>query len=125
MDRPNRTTLTVGYGRTLQLDRRDGADDVLEIRAGTGEIELAVVFTSTGPTLRLRAVGLELEATEAIRMKCGRFELEAEHEARISTPRGGIALIANDDVDVKGERILLNADAPPIPVSWEDLGHEG
>jgi hypothetical protein len=121
MNRPKRMTLAVGHGRTLQLNRHEGADEVLEVRDRSGELELSIVFTSGGPTLRVRAAELELEATRAIRMKCERFELEAEREARIAAPRGTIALVANDDVDVKGERILLNADAQPIPASWEEF----
>ncbi len=115
------TTIVLGHGHLLQLQRRDGADDTLEVRAPNGEIELAIIVTVSGPKLRLRAVDLEIEATQSLRIKCERFEVEADHEARITSPRGGIALFANDDVDVKGERILLNADAQPLPVAWDEL----
>ena len=33
---------------------------------------------------------------------------------------GGIELRANDDVRVTGERVLLNSDDPPMPLTWEE-----
>jgi hypothetical protein len=33
---------------------------------------------------------------------------------------GGIDLRANDDIRVTGERVLLNSDDPPMPLTWEE-----
>jgi hypothetical protein len=33
---------------------------------------------------------------------------------------GGIELRANDDVRVQGERVLLNSDDPPMPLTWDE-----
>ncbi len=41
-----------------------------------------------------------------------RVDLEA-------TP-GGIDLRANDDVRVQGERVLLNSEDPPMPLTWDE-----
>ena len=40
-------------------------------------------------------------------------------DVQLNAPGGEIALRANDDVDIKGERIRLNCDEPPMPLSWE------
>ena len=45
--------------------------------------------------------------------------MEAQH-ARVETRPGGIELRANDDVRVTGERVLLNSDDPPMPLTWEE-----
>jgi hypothetical protein len=41
-----------------------------------------------------------------------RVDLEA-------TP-GGIDLRANDDVRIQGERVMLNSDDPPMPLTWDE-----
>jgi hypothetical protein len=33
---------------------------------------------------------------------------------------GGIDLRANDDVRIQGERVLLNSDDPPMPLTWDE-----
>lgn len=44
---------------------------------------------------------------------------EAQHVRTEARP-GGIELRANDDVRVTGERVLLNSDDPPMPLTWEE-----
>jgi hypothetical protein len=44
---------------------------------------------------------------------------EAQH-VRVDARPGGIELRANDDVRVTGERVLLNSDDPPMPLTWEE-----
>jgi len=111
-------SVALGHGRTVEIAR--GNDDILEIRTGAGELELAIVLTAEGPKLRLRAADLELVAARNIRIKCQSFELEAQESARLVSPRGQITLAANDDIDLRGERILLNADAQPMPTDWDE-----
>ncbi len=111
--------LAVAHGRVVQLHGAEGEQSILQVRAPNGEIEITLEFTPAGTRVRLRASDLELEATSAIRVRCETFDVEAERGARIAAPKGAISLLANDDVDVKGERVLLNADPQPMPVSWE------
>jgi hypothetical protein len=44
---------------------------------------------------------------------------EAQH-VRVDARPGGIELRANDDVRVTGERVLLNSDDPPMPLTWDE-----
>jgi hypothetical protein len=44
---------------------------------------------------------------------------EAQH-VRVDARPGGIELRANDDVCVTGERVMLNSDDPPMPLTWEE-----
>lgn len=114
----NKSPTILAHGRTLACSA-DG--DRIELRSPSGELELTIELGPDGPRLRVRAVNLELEAAKAIRMKCETFALEADRDASIRAPHGAIALVANDDVDVKGERILLNADAEPLPRVWKEF----
>lgn len=48
----------------------------------------------------------------------------AKQEARnleLRAEPGTVTIRANDDVDLKGERIRLNCDPAPMPLSWEDF----
>lgn len=53
------------------------------------------------------------------RIARGDLVTEAQH-ARLEARPGGIELRANDDVRVTGERVLLNSDDPPMPLTWEE-----
>lgn len=53
------------------------------------------------------------------RVARGETSTEAQH-VRVEARPGGIELRANDDVRVTGERVLLNSDDPPMPLSWEE-----
>lgn len=53
------------------------------------------------------------------RITQGDANLEARH-ARMEARPGGIELRANDDVRITGERVLLNSDDPPMPLTWEE-----
>ncbi|HRI64637.1 MAG TPA: hypothetical protein PK156_10360 [Polyangium sp.] len=55
----------------------------------------------------------------ALRVVRGEAIVEAQH-ARLEARPGGIELRANDDVRVTGERVLLNSDDPPMPLTWEE-----
>lgn len=120
--------LALLHGRTLVLDTQlDSGSQTLQIRSAAGELELAIELTQSGARLRVRAVDVDIEAAETLRMSCARaelnaresIELRAQHSIAIVSERGGASLQANDDVSVKGERILLNADARPMSTSLE------
>jgi hypothetical protein len=38
----------------------------------------------------------------------------------IEASTGGVEIRAHDDVAIQGERVLLNSDDPPMPLSWEE-----
>lgn len=50
------------------------------------------------------------------------------HDIELRAEPGSVAIRANDDVDLKGERIKLNCDPAPMARSWEEFIariHEG
>ena len=88
-------------------------------------------------SLRMRCKTLDVEVEQDARLTAGgdltervggNAVREVEGAARIeagdiaiAAPNGEISMCANDDLDLKGERILLNAEAQPIPASWDDF----
>ncbi len=70
-------------------------------------------FIDVGGDLRERVGG------SVHRVALGDAITEAQH-VRVETRPGGIELRANDDVCVTGERVLLNSDDPPMPLTWEE-----
>jgi hypothetical protein len=84
-------------------------------------------LTERGPVLRLAAAALEVTAG-ALSVECddlrvrsrGKVSMSAE-EVAVEARVGNLDLRANDDVDVKGERIRLNCDEAPMPRTWEEF----
>jgi hypothetical protein len=44
----------------------------------------------------------------------------AAREVKLDASPGGMVLRANDDVAITGERVRLNSDDPPMPLTWEE-----
>lgn len=126
------TTLDVGlalpHARTLVVRRLDGGDGVLEVRAPDGRVEVSVELGPTGPRLRISAADLDIEALGTVRVACADLELRAsktasliaEHVLHLESVKNSVALKAHDDLDLDGERILLNSDVQPMALSWEE-----
>lgn len=106
--------------RVLDADRRVG-------------LELEIVVTSAGPTVRVRAQALELEAVGDIAVRCDAFRVEARqaidlraggaatldaHAVRVGARVGAVVVQANDDVQLLGEQVLLNCDRQPPMPAW-------
>ncbi|XYI02961.1 hypothetical protein ACMHYB_25685 [Sorangium sp. So ce1128] len=126
-------------GRVVEVRSAAGEEERVTIRSASGEVELDVRLTPSGPVLRIRAAELELSSPGAVRVDCDRFHVRAEHgivhetggdlaqtvagdattrvrgelraearQATIEARRGDVQLVANDDVQLLGERIKLN-----------------
>ncbi len=123
------------HGRALSVDLDHAGVDLIQLRSATGEVELAIEVGPDGPKLRVRAVDIELTAERKLAMRCAELDVQVSGQAtvaaegelqmagldvRVLAERGEIQLRANDDVDVRGERIRLNCDDPPMPISWEE-----
>jgi hypothetical protein len=69
------------------------------------------------------AVGGDLEERVAgsVQRVAAGVARTAARRVDIEASPGGIDLRANDDVRVTGERVMLNSDDPPMPVSWEEF----
>lgn len=52
--------------------------------------------------------------------EAGRASIERAREVKVEASPGGVAIVANDDVDIKGERVRLNSDDPPMPLTWDE-----
>lgn len=120
--------LALPHARTLVVRRLDGGDGVLEVRAPDGRIEVSVELGPSGPRLRISAADLDIEALGTVRVACADLELRASRTAslvaenglRLESAKGSVALQAHDDLDLDGERILLNSDVQPMALSWEE-----
>ena len=105
----------VSHGRTLTIGS-DGANKVLDIRAASGELELRVKLTETGPVLHLEGVRLELTAAEDIGIKCKNFSVDATESLEMNskqelkiTSTGEMTVESREhDVRVRGKIIWLN-----------------
>ncbi|PRQ09742.1 hypothetical protein ENSA7_04970 [Enhygromyxa salina] len=96
-------------------------------------LELEILVTPTGPTVRLRANAVELESATELAMRCDNLRINARSDILLSAggrarvdahsvdvqARVGAALIqANDDVQILGEQVLLNCERQPTMPSW-------
>jgi hypothetical protein len=123
----------------------ENLSDVLHIMASDGKLCLRIVLTPEGPVVELQSVSLVISAEKDIRLRADSLEIETkkdlsikaggdivqyaegniETEAfaqRILARRGNIAVKANDDVMIDGERIRLNS---PRPFDVKTLKKDG
>lgn len=68
------------------------------------------------------AVGGALHETVrgSVAREAGRSSRLSAREVKIEASPGGVVVEANDDVDIKGERVRLNSDDPPMPLTPEE-----
>lgn len=115
--------------RTLTVEDI-GERSTLRIVAPTGEVELTLEVGALGPTLRLRAVNLAIEAqkdltisAESVTLRAaGQLRLESGGDVTAIAQSGSMQLRANDDVAVDAERILLNSPTTAPAKTWEEFG---
>jgi len=119
--RPAETTETaeekqvyLDQGRTLAVSR-EGAHQVVDIRAASGQLELRVKLTEEGPVLVLEGVKVQVHTTESFEVKCREFNVEATESTVIAskgelkiTSDGEMTLDSPDEVVVRGKMIRLN-----------------
>lgn len=101
-------------GRTLTI-ASDGTNELIEIRASSGDLELRIQMTENGPVLKLEGVKLSLKATEAIEMECKTFSVDASEKVELVSQgtlqvssEGEMNIDSTADVRVRGEKIYLN-----------------
>jgi hypothetical protein len=107
-------TMYLRDGRSLEI-HDEGADQVVEIRAASGQMELKVRLTEEGPVLSLEGVRLSVRAAEAIDMSCKTFKVSAEESVELAS-KGELRVNAEKDlsvdsaadVRVNGKMIYLN-----------------
>ncbi|EYF08692.1 hypothetical protein [Chondromyces apiculatus] len=115
-----------------------GGHEVLRLRAPDGRICLKISLSPSGPEVELSSVGLSIVSDGDVRVACDRFEVAAKSGLTLATGgslharaegdleteafaqrhrarSGDVALVANDDVTLDGERIRLNTPRPLEP----------
>lgn len=105
---------------------------VLDANARAG-LELEIIVTPAGPTVRVRANSVELETVGDVNVRCAAFQVDARqtialraggvatldaHAVKIEARVGAAVVQANDDVQLLGEQILLNCDRQPPMPQW-------
>lgn len=136
VDRKRVPSMNLSHGRTLAVRRGPSDVDEVLVRSPSGDIELSIAIGPNGPRLRLRAVDIELVAEGRLSMQCAELDLQVQgpgtiraggalelqgEDVHIAAAAGEIAIQANDDIKLQGERIQLNCDEQPMPVSWEEF----
>jgi len=91
-----------------------GSDQLVEIRSGSGMVELRIRLTEQGPVLQMESVRLELKASEAVEIESPRVAITGTEQLELKG--GEVDVIGEQDVDVKaegevrvvGKKIFLN-----------------
>lgn len=87
-------------GRRLVV-KEEGADQLVEIRAESGMVELRIRLTEQGPVLQMEAVRMQLKATEAVEIESPRVEIKGTEQ--LSLQGGEVSVEAEKDVRVEGK----------------------
>lgn len=106
--------LPLKHGRHLALIS-SGGDDLVEIRAPGGLVELRIRMTAEGPVLQMESLRLSLKAAQDVEVDCANFSvrsseamtLKADGALRISGETD-VHVDAQGEVHVKGSIIHLN-----------------
>ena len=101
-------------GRKLVVSEQ-GADQLVEIRSGSGMLEVRIRLTEEGPVLQMESARLSLKASESVEIESKRVEIKGtEHvevagkDVQISGEGGDVKVNADGDVKVVGTTIHLN-----------------
>ncbi|WP_394844460.1 hypothetical protein LZC95_46325 [Pendulispora brunnea] len=126
-------TLPLGLKHTIELVPQGGGAQLRVVNAASGrnDLEIDIVVTDAGPTVRVRARTIELDATDEVAVHCKNFTVDAREAIALRAGSdmniaasalemkahvGNVTVRANDDVQLLGEQVLLNCDRePPIP----------
>ncbi|HET9958077.1 MAG TPA: hypothetical protein VFQ61_26455 [Polyangiaceae bacterium] len=129
--------IPIGHSRVATLSATpEGAHLCVRAPSGAAELELELVTSEAGTTVRVRATAIAIQAQD-IAAECRTFSVKASERIELSSggelretaltltetaeriqvdaTRGSVEVRANDDVQLLGERVLLNCD-PPAPV---------
>ena len=103
-------SMTVKGGRTITV-----ADDVVELRAPSGMLELRIRLTEEGPVLQVEGVKVAIKAAEAVSVDCKTFEVRAEEGVKLHSDgqldvssEKEMKINSTDEIRVVGKMIHLN-----------------
>jgi len=129
------STIALGDGWSAALSPLPGG---ALLRVGGGPerdcMEIVISLGREGPVLRARAAALEIETQRDIVARCESFRIEARQDIElisggtlqtqgrriaIEATHGSAKVQANDNVQLLGENVLLNCEAPkPVIPAW-------
>jgi hypothetical protein len=95
--------LTLQHGRHLALVSNQG-DDLVEIRAPGGSVELRIRLTAEGPVLQMESLRLSMKAAQDVEIACANFSVRSREAMTLQT--GGALRIQGETdlhVDARGE----------------------
>lgn len=87
-------------GRTLVV-KEDGPDQLVEIRAESGMVELRIKLTEQGPVLQMEAVRMQLKASEVVQIEAPKVEIQGTEQ--LALHGGEVRVEAEKDVRVEGK----------------------
>ncbi|HEU4730739.1 MAG TPA: hypothetical protein VFT22_22745 [Kofleriaceae bacterium] len=93
-------------GKTLSVES-SGADELVEVRSSSGQLELRIKLTEEGPVLQLESARLSLKASEVVEIESKRVEIKATEAIQL-TSENEIKAEAEGEVRVNGKTIWLN-----------------
>jgi hypothetical protein len=95
--------LALQHGRHLALVSNQG-DELVEIRAPGGLVELRIRLTAEGPVLQMESLRLSMKAARDVEIACANFSVRSR-EAMTLQSDGGLRIQGETDlhVDAQGE----------------------
>jgi hypothetical protein len=103
---------------------------VLSLAGASLEIAATKTLSLSCDTLRIQAAhdaavevggSLHERVRGSVVREAGKSARTTACEVTLEASPGGVAIRANDDVDIVGERVRLNSEDPPMPLSWEEF----
>lgn len=102
----DRREIYLREGRTLSVESA-GADELVEIRSSSGQIELRIKLTEEGPVLQVESARLQLKASESVSIESKRVEIKATETLELASDNE-IKVEGEGEVRVNGKMIYLN-----------------
>jgi len=80
-------------GRKLVVSEQ-GSDQLVEIRSGSGMVEVRILLTEQGPVLQMESVRLQLKAQESVEIESKRVAIKTEEDIDVEA-KGHMTLIGS------------------------------
>jgi hypothetical protein len=100
-------------GRKLVV-REQGGESLVEIRSGSGMVEVRIQLTEQGPVLQMESVKLQLKASEAVEIESPRVAIHGSETLELQGKQVRVEgkeqldVESEGDVRVVGKMIYLN-----------------
>ncbi len=94
----------------LKDGRRVSVDDnnIVEIRAASGQVEVRIQLTEQGPVLQMEAARMQLKAAESLEIESKRVDIKVTEGDLKITGEADMKVEAKGEVRINGKMIWLN-----------------